>query len=125
MERQNSTSNVTIVAELQERIVEVKNALEACMNEKCVLQDNFSATRQQINASFHKHMNTLQCRMNWLNAHAETICHLKDGSLDQHIAELELLLSEFRAPSSRRYLELGARKSLMRCSRFEPPCRRL
>ena len=35
-----------------------------------------------------------QCRVDWLKGSAQRICHLKEGSLNQQIAELEQLLGE-------------------------------
>jgi len=87
---------VTLAEELKSKISEVKQALAFCNNEKDVLQQNLTETHQQIKSSFQKHVNTLQCRVKWLTSHGQTICHLKEGSLNQQIAELEHLLAELK-----------------------------
>jgi len=86
-----------ILKKIEAKMAEVHNALSVCEAERSLLTKNLSSIKISIEESFKRHMGTLQCRSKWLTCHAEGIFHLKEGSLSQQMAELELISSELES----------------------------
>jgi len=86
-----------LLKEVEEKLMHYESLLSACEVEKTTLNNNLNSVKQAVDESFKRHIGTLQCRAKWLTCHADSIYHLKDGSLTHQIAELELVCGELKS----------------------------